>query len=134
MTTIDDFNVAVAHHTKRGLTMIVTCGTAGLGCLAVTAWFSDTLRGFCDRSFGEAAAEILMGLSPMPSVVVLFAGILMFERSTPRDPRLFCPTCGKSLASSQQIVVATRNCGFCGARVLAEPVNMTSKAQGACNG
>ena len=124
MTTIAEFNAAIAQHSRRGLMLIVTCGTAGLACLAVTMWFRDSLRAFCVRSFGEVAAEILMGFSPMPAVVVLFAGILIFERSTPRDHRLFCPSCGKSLATSQQIVVASRHCGFCGAKVLVEPAGI----------
>ena len=57
----------------------------------------------------------------IPGAVILLGGICILERKTRRDVRVCCPTCNKQLINISTLVIATRNCGFCGHRVLLEP-------------
>lgn len=66
-------------------------------------------------------AKALMGLTLLPSVVILIGGIWFGERWAGRDERLRCPHCNKVLTGMRHLVVPTRNCRYCGRQILAEP-------------
>lgn len=84
--------------------------------------FQDILRELFLRLLGEPATEIITGIAPFaPALIVLFGGLLANERLAKRDLRLRCPACGKQLVALRHLVVATRNCGYCGKRVLHVP-------------
>jgi hypothetical protein len=122
MLSIQEFNAATSAYTKRFLVVSALTVLTMFACLAAAAAYRDPLRVFYTRLFSEPVAEALMGLAPAPALIVLVAGLWLGERRAKRDARLSCPHCGKNLAGMRHLVVATRNCGYCGKRVLAEPV------------
>jgi hypothetical protein len=119
--TIEDFNVAGSAYTRRifivgGLAVVVM-----FACFAVVVPFRDALRTQYEEWFGKVAAEALMGLTPLPGLLVLIGGLSVVEYRARRNSRLRCPHCRRMLTGMRPLVVATRNCGHCGRRVLAEP-------------
>lgn len=130
MLSISEFRDAVAAYNRR---MVLTFSLTLLvlfAFLGTVALFREPLLALLARQFGEVASEIIVGLSPAPALAILLGGIWLGERSAMRNPRLSCPACGKSLAGIRTIVIATRNCGWCGQRVLAEPEPFTNEAVG----
>jgi hypothetical protein len=104
-------------------------GTTMLALLlgfAMVLLIREDVLAFYVRQFGKPAAEFLMPLSAMlPSMIILFSGLWIVERWAKRDARITCPHCGKLLVGMRYLVVATRNCGYCGRRVLGEPIGPT---------
>jgi hypothetical protein len=99
-----------------GLAIVVV-----FACFAVVAPFRDTIRAHYEQWFGNMVAETLMGLTPLPALLVLFGGLWLGEWRARRDGRLRCPYCRRTLTGMRPLVVATRNCGYCGRCVLREP-------------
>ncbi len=121
MITIKEFNEATSRYTKRVLRMAAVSVIALFGCFAIVLSFRDAVHGFYIAKFGDAAAELLLGMTPFPAVAVMFVGIWLVERQSKRDGHLHCPHCRKCLVGMQLLVIATRNCGYCGKSVLQEP-------------
>ena len=123
MITIKEFNEATSRYTKRVLRMAAVSVTAMFGCFAIVLPFRDAVHGFYVAQFGDVAAELLLGMTPFPAVVVMFVGIWLVERQSKRDGPLHCPHCKKCLVGLQHLVIATRNCGYCGKPVLHDPTS-----------
>lgn len=121
MITIEQFNNATSRYTKRMLRLAIATSATVFGCLAIVIPFRDSIRGFYVAQFDEVAAELLLGMTPFPIVLVMLVGICLVERHSKRDEDLHCPHCRKRLSQIQHLVIATRNCGFCGKQVLHEP-------------
>jgi DNA-directed RNA polymerase subunit RPC12/RpoP len=119
--TIREFNAAASAYQRWLIAVVVAPLLTLVACFAVVLSFRDTLRAYYTREFGAPAAEVLIGLTPVPAVLVLFALLWIHERRIKRDGRLRCPHCRKLLVGMDRLVVATRNCGHCGNRVLTEP-------------
>ncbi len=125
MLSIENFNAAVSAYYRRLNAVIVATLFTAILCVAVYYPFKDSIDRFYTRQFGEAAAQVFMGMTMFPALVVMFFGFWMNELRTRRDARLACPHCRKWLVTQRHLVVATRNCGHCGRKVLAEPLPPT---------
>ena len=69
-------------------------------------------------SSGEDSPLVLVPLTP--GLVILFVGLSIVNRSLKKDVRIHCPHCRQLLHSMYDWVIATKNCGHCGRRILAE--------------
>ncbi len=121
--TIDKFNQAASEY-QRSVFIALGLGTfASILTVGACSWLVRvlTLRTFYTEHFGEPASEILLGLTPFPAIPVLLAFIWYGERRASADPRIRCPHCEKVVSQMRAIVVATRNCPYCGRTVLKEP-------------
>ena len=72
--SIEEFNAASSAHLQRMCVAIVASLVTLFLCFAVFIPFRDTIHDFYTRQFGDAAAEVLMGMTPLPGVIVLFFG------------------------------------------------------------
>ncbi len=123
LTNIERFNQACSRHARRGLIVAgITIATV-FACFAGVLPFKHGIRAFYAQHFGRPAAEILMGLTPFPALLVMFAGFWLIHCKAKTIPELFCRHCNKSVVSMRHLVVSTRNCPHCGQRILAEPEN-----------
>jgi DNA-directed RNA polymerase subunit RPC12/RpoP len=114
---VQQFNAACALW-LRGMLVVMGLTIATLvACFGFAIRFRDAMRAFYTGRFGATAAEILIGLTPFPSILVLFAG-LAFLHWRIRTPELNCPNCGRHLLKLRHIVVATKHCPHCGVRIL----------------
>ncbi len=125
MLSIEEFNSAVSSQARRLSIVIASLVVATVltlaACFGIVGFYRDPIRNFLVERFGSDVGEALMGFTPFPALVVIIGGLLVNERWAKKDPLLLCPSCAKSLLEIKHLVVATRNCGHCGKRVLAEP-------------
>lgn len=89
-----------------------------IASLALLLPFDDQVKRFVAERFGEPAGELVSGLAPFPSVVVLFAGLFWLERKSKKIPELSCPACKKFIGGMRYLIVATKCCPHCGVRIL----------------
>jgi len=125
--TVEEFNQSASEYQRRILAVIGLAAFACFGCFAISLWIFDVLgqqaiKALYVKYLGNIGSEILLGLTPLPAVLILFACIWYGERRVSADPRIRCPHCDKVLAPMRHLVVATRNCPFCGRKVLQEPL------------
>lgn len=97
---------------------------AGVTILTVILWFAvvlpfrDQIKDWVAERFGLSAAELAIGLTPSPALLVMLIGILWLQRTANRTPELNCPRCKKSIVGMKHLVVATKCCPHCGRRIL----------------
>jgi hypothetical protein len=120
LPTVEEFRTACSRIARWAVVLIVTTLAVTFACFAALLPIRDQVRGAYERLLGAAAADTLIGLTPLPGLLVMFVGIWLLHRPK-KASCLACPHCGRSLIASQQIVIATRNCCQCGRRVLEEP-------------
>ena len=118
---IDVFNAACSRWIRRNLIVVVLTLATVVACFGAVIPFRDPICAFYTQRFGLPAAEIMMGLTPWPALLVMFAGMVWVHRGAKRVPELNCPHCGKCLVGMRHLVVATKNCPYCGVRVLNDP-------------
>jgi hypothetical protein len=119
--TVAEFNAAVAAYVRRLWAWMVVSIGGMLAILALAGMSRERFIVLAVPQFGELGAEV--GMLAVPLVAMLFflsVAWIGYRRST-RNPLLFCPYCDWLLAHNPTLTVATRNCGRCGRRVLAEP-------------
>jgi endogenous inhibitor of DNA gyrase (YacG/DUF329 family) len=121
MMTIDEFKASASRYSRGMAWALLGSVLAVIAFLGLVAMFRDPLRDIYTRTFGGPGAEILVGLSPFPAVLILIGSLWYAERRLLRDVRLKCPSCGKQIVGMRHLVIATRNCPHCGRRVLQEP-------------
>lgn len=120
--SIDALNHAARSY-LRGVLMICGISFALAVAGAVIAIENrDAIRSWYTKQFGAPAAEGLVGVTPfLPAIVAIFAGIYWVERKRGRNPSLLCPHCRRNLMQMRHLVIASRNCPYCGKRVVEEP-------------
>jgi hypothetical protein len=113
LPTIEHFNQAADQLTRRLLVRFFFVFVAGVIVLV----FGGTIY----RFMGYGPDSAMVGFFLAPGLVVLFAGMWTIFRLDQNSIVTQCRYCRNSLLHSRDVVVATRNCGHCGRRVLAEP-------------
>jgi DNA-directed RNA polymerase subunit RPC12/RpoP len=126
--TSDEVRAGTSAYNARFIIAIVACVlTAVLGS-GLLSFYAVTLQQFLTQKYDAVTTEILIivlqACAILPGLGILLGGIMLNERRVKRDDRILCPHCHKVLVGIQGIVDATRNCGFCGRRVLADPVGV----------
>lgn len=87
-------------------------------CLALMIPFQDQVKQFVTGWYGATTAEIVIGLTPLPSAIVLFASLFWLQRKASKLPELNCPGCKKFVGGMRHLVVATKCCPHCGKKIL----------------
>lgn len=80
--------------------------------------FRDQLKQVVSERYGLPVGEIVIGLTPFPSVIVVFAGLFWVQRHANRSSELNCTYCRKFVGGMRYLVVATKCCPHCGKRIL----------------
>ncbi len=91
---------------------------AMIGCFAIVLPYRDQLKTNLSNHIGLPYAEIAIGLTPFPSIPILFGGLIWLHYRCKKIPELTCPTCKRFIGGMRQLVVATKCCPHCGIRVL----------------
>ena len=120
---IDDFNAACTAYERGMLRAAIPAAVTLALCFGIVLPFRDAVQAYYQRQCGDVAAEFLLGLTPLPAVVVMFFCFWVHHRRLKRIGILHCPHCGQCVVSGQRLVVATRNCFHCGRRMVADPVD-----------
>jgi hypothetical protein len=119
--TVDQFNAAVAAYVRR-MWVWMTVSVAGtLAIFGGMALLRERFITLALPEFGELVTEVLLGAVPLVAILVFLSVTWLGYRRSTQDPLLFCPFCDYLLAQNATLTVATKNCGRCGRRVLADP-------------
>ncbi len=121
--TVDKFRQATEQYQRSILIKIGWAALLGVVTTAASMVLATALD--LARWFGEPAEEILVGISPFPGILMFIGLVWFWERRLLLDSQLRCPHCEKSIAQLKHLVIATRNCPFCGLKILEEPVAST---------
>jgi len=87
-------------------------------CFALMIPFRDQVKYYVSAWYGAPTAEIVIGLTPFPSVIVLFASLFWLQRKSNKTPELNCAGCKKFVGGMRHLVVATKCCPHCGKKIL----------------
>jgi len=79
MITIEEFKASASRYSRCMAWTLVGSVLAVIAFMGLVARFRDPLRDIYTRTFGEPAAEILIGLSPLPAVVILLGSLWYSE-------------------------------------------------------
>jgi hypothetical protein len=118
MITIEEFRRAFWHHSIRYLFRIG--GVFALGTVVfLILWL--LLDVFDQRDDAKLRAEAAMAVAIIVAVVAIGRFVRSADQDARDDQRLICPWCDSPLGSYEGIIVlSSRNCPFCGERVLEE--------------
>ena len=118
MITIAEFRSAFRRQCFRYLFRIV--GVFALGTVVfLVLWL--LLEVFDQRDDATLRAESAMAVAIMVVLVAIGRFVRTADQDARDDPRLICPQCDSPLGSYEGIIVlSSRNCPFCGERVLEE--------------
>ena len=70
--------------------------------------------------FSPSIAGFVQGSLMFPCIFILLFTIWLFDRKANGDIRLKCPHCGRRVDDQSGIVIATKNCPYCGKIVLVQ--------------
>ena len=118
---IDEFNAAADTYARRTVIcvalFVVFLFWFGVAALIQKLWLNELVALYGDIAGDAVFASI--GVFGLLSIVI----VLVLSEFTTRDRRLRCPYCNRFLVATRNIVVATRNCVYCGHRILKDPGN-----------
>jgi hypothetical protein len=115
---LDEFIDAAARYQRRTLWAFFGPLSAALFLVFAYMPFAHIVAVATAKSFGEPVGEIA-SIVPAAVIMILLFGIMIpLSRRIERRYGIPCPHCGKSLAASKSIVVASKNCPNCGRRVI----------------
>ena len=113
-----EFIVRVDHYERRTKGGFVTFFVTVLPLIFATALLAPRAERHFASIVGEVWAPILV-VAPIATVVILSASVgLIGLRRLERRFGVGCPRCGTDLFASRRLVIATRNCPYCGARII----------------
>jgi hypothetical protein len=126
MLSIDEYRKTRDHFMKclSVWALGVIAAGIGTGLIAVALGRLFHVSERYTALFGAEKAAILESMHPMVGMAVVLAGSFVMHSMTKkarRHSRLFCPHCTNPIVYYPSLVIATRNCPWCGRRVLAEP-------------
>ena len=122
MTTVnvEEFNQCAVRYTKRSLIACLT--PLGILLVLVSAYapFSRKFEAWLASKFGATQADLL-ATAPYALVTILaFGALIVFARRVDRQFGIACAHCKKPLINFRHVVIASRNCPYCGKRVIEE--------------
>jgi len=114
----DEFIRAAKRYNRRAFAAFAIPIMSAFILAIVYQPFEDRFGAFLATKISGPVPELLK-LLPVAGVVALaIAAIIPLTRRNDREMGVGCPRCGKPLASFKAIVVASKNCPYCGATVL----------------
>jgi endogenous inhibitor of DNA gyrase (YacG/DUF329 family) len=116
--SIPEFNRAAKVWQKRSATAILVPGAILIVCGMACAPFHQRFESFLATKFDSFAADILAVLPLGLAVIIMLLCIVWLTGRVERQFGIPCPHCAKALAAHNAIVIASRNCPYCGKRVI----------------
>jgi len=118
MIPISDFIVAEAAQRKRDLLTLAIIMCVMILYFALLFSNVKPITAFISHHFTPRIASILQGLLTLPLLFIILGGMWLGSLKGNNDVRLKCSHCEKHLYNSTRLVIATKNCPFCGKIVL----------------
>ena len=115
---LEEFNQAAGRYQKCStVACLVPLGILFLLCMAYVPFYRTVEASLTSR-FGATPGELL-AIVPVALLVILgFGGIIVLQRRVDRRFGIMCVHCKKPLVNFRFIITASRNCPYCGKRVI----------------
>jgi DNA-directed RNA polymerase subunit RPC12/RpoP len=115
---LSEFTRAVGVYNKRtAMGILGPCLIAFLLFLAYTP-FQDRFESFLSTRFDSFNVYILTHLPMALTQIITILCIFWLAGRIQRQSGVRCPHCAKGLVKRKRIVIASRNCPYCGKRVI----------------
>lgn len=120
---IDELNAASRVYMRRTTIAIFV----SLAAFIVPAVVFAYLKG--GKQLNDPDEALLYFSLMVPGPLLLLVSLWVIHKWCRGHPHLNCPYCEKSLLTAKPTTIATRNCGYCGRRVLDEPDPLDTKGE-----
>lgn len=114
----DQFIEAATNYNKRALAACLIPLLIALVCVVSYAPFQRRFELYLGSRFAGPIPDILAMTPATLPVIVAFAVMIPLSRRIDRRFGIACQHCGKPLAHFKAIVIASKNCPYCGLMVL----------------
>jgi len=119
---IAEFSRAAAVYQKRSLVACIAPLSVALLCLTAYTPLRGRFESYLSSRVDSFAVDVLTVLPMAVPTVLAFLLIVPLTRRIERKSGVVCPHCAKPLANYKAIVVASRNCPYCGKRVIEDSI------------
>ncbi len=118
----DEFIEAARRYNRRGTIIFAIPLVVGLLLSFSYKPFEERFGGFLAARINGPVPQIVR-LLPFGVPLVIAAGVIIrLTRKNDREMGVACPHCGQPLAQSKAIVVASKNCPYCGLKVIDDTI------------
>lgn len=114
----EEFIQAAKRYNRRALVVFSIPSLVAILLAIFYKPFENWFGNFLGRRISGPVPEILKLLPIVAVIAAAIGAIIPLTRRNDREMGVACPRCGKPLATFKAIVVASKNCPFCGAKVL----------------
>lgn len=121
--SVEEFNKSAAAYSRRSIFACLVPMGILLTLMSVYAPFQRNVESWLKSRFSPPSGELL---AVAPFVLGVFLAAVAMLTLLYRANRQFgipCPHCKRPLANLRYIVIASRNCLYCGKRVIEENAN-----------
>ena len=120
---ISEFSRVSTAYQKQSLIACIGPLSIALVCIVAYAPFQRRFESFLSSRFDSTAVDVLTVLPMAMPTVLALAFMIPLARRIERRAGVPCPHCSKALANHRAIVIASRNCPYCGKRVIEDETN-----------
>jgi hypothetical protein len=115
---ISEFSHGASVYQKRSAVACIAPLSIALLCIVAYAPLQHRFEAFLSTRVDASTADVLTVLPMALPVVLAFISMIPLARRIDRQSGIACPHCTKPLANHKAIVIASRNCPYCGKRVI----------------
>jgi DNA-directed RNA polymerase subunit RPC12/RpoP len=115
---ISEFSRAASVYQKRSVVACIAPLSIALLLIIAYAPLQHRLESFLSTRINAFAVDLLAALPMALPTVLAFLFIIPLARRIDRQSGIACPHCAKTLANHKAIVIASRNCPYCGKKVI----------------
>jgi endogenous inhibitor of DNA gyrase (YacG/DUF329 family) len=117
----DEFIAAANNYTRKTVFCLIPIFLTLIWVIIYSA-FKQRFEGYLNARFTHPTSDIV-ATAPMALPVLLsIVALLPISRGLDRAFGVPCPRCGKPLAQFKAIVIASKSCPHCGAKVLDDEI------------
>jgi DNA-directed RNA polymerase subunit RPC12/RpoP len=114
----DQFIKAAANYNRRATAIFLIPLALAFGFMVAYMPCQRRFEAYLDSKIGGPAPDILKALPMAVPFLLAFGALIPLSRRNDRDLGVACPHCGQPLAHFKAIVIASKNCPYCGKQVL----------------
>jgi hypothetical protein len=111
---ISEFSHAASVYQKRSVVACIAPLSIALVCIIVYAPMQGRFESFLSTRCDAFWVDVITVLPMALPTVLAFLFIIPLARRIERHSGIGCPHCTRALANHKAIVIASRNCPYCG--------------------
>jgi hypothetical protein len=114
----EEFIKAAASHNRRAVAVFLIPLLLAFAFIIAYGPFQRRYEAFLASRIAGPTPKLLKVLPIAVPLLIAIGAMIPLTRKNDRDLGVPCPHCRKPLAQLKSIVIASKNCPYCGAKVL----------------